>query len=169
MFHQRRVYLPMHEVRWYGQVVPFVDLKVRALCRLPYQGHPGGCPNWGKRNTCPPDSATLWEIIDEKAPVYCIVSKFDLGTHTNKMRGLHPEWSEKRLRCCLYWQGVARKSLRNKVAGFLQKHPGLRAVYCPEGAGVDVTRTLSQLGISLEWPPLYVACQVALVGTPIAQ
>jgi len=31
---------------------------------------------------------------------------------------------------------------------------------------VDVTATMASLGIKLEWPPVKVAYQVALVGTP---
>jgi hypothetical protein len=37
-------------------------------------------------------------------------------------------------------------------------------VLCPEAQGVNVTRTLSDAGFELEWPPRERACQVALVG-----
>jgi hypothetical protein len=82
------------------------------------------------------------------------------------MREKHPDWSERQLRCCLYWQGTARAALRRKIEAFLAGQPGLLAITCPEACGVDVTATMSSLGIELEWPPVSVAYRVALVGTP---
>lgn len=41
------------------------------------------------------------------------------------------------------------------------------AIYVPEACGVDVTATMKLIGIDLEWPPVNVAYQVALVGTPL--
>ena len=101
-------------------------------------------------------------------PAYCIYNAFDLAEHVARMRKRHPEWSERQLRCCLYWQSGARKRLREKVDAFCAAHPGLVAVYCPEANGVDVTATMASLGIQLEWPPVSLAYQVALVGTPVS-
>lgn len=147
-------------------VHPVIDFKVRSLCRLPYPGHPHGCPNWSRRENCPPACRTFEWLLDMKAPVFCVFNQFDLKSHVEKMSVAHPAWSITRLRCCLYWQAGARKQLRNRVQTFLRKHPGLVPVYCPEGAGVDVTCTMAQIGVELEWPPVNVAYQVALVGSP---
>jgi len=83
------------------------------------------------------------------------------------MREKHPEWSERQLRCCLYWQHTARRQLRTKVADLLTQHPGLVAVFVPEACGVNVTATMASIGIALEWPPVQFAYQVALVGSPL--
>lgn len=149
------------------QVEPVVAPGVRGLCRKPYHGHPRGCPNWGRRATCPPAAPLLPEVLDLAGPVYCIWNAFDLGSHVARMRKRHPEWSERQLKCCLYWQGTARAALRRKIEAFLAEHPGLVALTCPEACGVDVTATMASLGIELEWPPVSVAYQVALVGTPV--
>jgi hypothetical protein len=84
--------------------------------------------------------------------------------HVARMRERHPAWSERRLRCCLYWQGRARAALRREVQVAMQASPGSRAVYCPEACGVNVTATMASIGIELEWPPVTLAYQVALVG-----
>ncbi len=148
------------------RVIPQVRPAVRSLCRRSYPNHPRGCPNWNKRSTCPPNAPLLREILNLSLPVYCVYNAFDLAGHIAKMRRGHPDWTERQLRCVLYWQGRARKQLRGKVRGFLEDHPDCIAVYCPEGAGIDVTATMASVGINLEWPPVSAAYQVALVGTP---
>lgn len=147
-------------------VSPVLVPGVRNLCRKPYHGHPRGCPNWGKRPTCPPQAPLLADLLDLGLPVHCIYNAFDLARHVAKMKRKHPDWSDRQLRCCLYWQGTARAALRKKIEAFLGRRPGLIAVMCPEACGVDVTATMASLGITLQWPPVLVAYQVALVGSP---
>jgi len=145
---------------------PVIDLRVRGLCRRPYAGHPEGCPNWNRRPTCPPEAPLLGRVLVLNRPVYCIHNRFNLASHVARMRAKHPNWSERKLRCCLYWQGTARAALRRRVSEFLEAHPRLLPLYCPEACGVDVTATMAAIGITLEWPPVHVAYQVALVGSP---
>ena len=140
--------------------------RVVALCRKPYPGHPHGCPNWNCRPTCPPGVPFLSEIIDLTEPVYCIHNGFDLEGHVSRMRERHPDWSQRQLRCCLYWQGTARKQLRRKAEAFLETHQEWVVLYAPEACGVDITRTMASVGIELEWPPKSVVYQVALAGVP---
>jgi predicted metal-binding protein len=146
---------------------------VRRLCREPYPGHPKGCPNWGKKDGCPPRARLLENVFDLKAPVYLVHNRFCLAEHVNKLRAKHPTWSDRQLRCCLYWQGTARKQLRQKVSEtlcemiqFSDFGPGDDPVvlYCPEACGVNVSRTMRRMGIRLEWPPMSFAYQVALIG-----
>ena len=147
-------------------VRPVIDEKARVLCLRPYPGHPHGCPNWGKRPACPPAAPLFQDVLDLDGPVHAAYSTFDLAAHVARLRIRHPSWSERRLRCCLYWQGTARKRLRGIVEAFLSEHPTHITVYCPEACGVDVTATMAAIGIRLEWPPRRVAYQVALIGLP---
>ena len=117
------------------KVVPVVRASVRALCRRPYPGHPKGCPNWNRRATCPPKAPLLARILDLESPVYCIANAFDLAGHVARMRARHPGWSYRQLACCLYWQGTARKRLREKVDAFLADRPDSIALYWPEANG----------------------------------
>jgi len=151
------------------QVQPVLDFSVRALCVKPYPLHPRGCPNVGKSERCPPAAPGFAHAFDISAPVYVVVNDFDLGGYVSRMAMKHPNWSDAQLRCVLYWQGTARKQLRAKSAAALAGLPGYEATWCPEGMGVDVTATLAQIGIALEWPPVRVARQVALLGKPLPQ
>ena len=79
----------------------------------------------------------------------------------------HQNWSLRQAECCLYWQPKARKQLREKIKDFLRQRKDrneLKIVDCPEGCGVNVTETMKQLNIELEWPPKIYAYQVVLIG-----
>jgi len=140
---------------------------LRKLCTRRYPGHPRGCPNFGKRDSCPPQAPLINETLDLTQPVWVIYNDFDLASHVAKMRARHPNWTERQMYCLLYWQPTARKHLRAVIEEFLQQHPGLLVVSTPEAQGVDVTSTMRGVGIYLEWPPRNVAYQVVLAGASL--
>jgi hypothetical protein len=95
------------------------------------------------------------------------------------MREAHPEWTKSQLNCCLYWQTTARKMLTEKLQNFLKEFPDFHVVVAkysgapinnriiwspPEAMGVNITATMANRGIFLEWPPETVAYQVALAS-----
>jgi len=145
-------------------VTPVIDSRVRAYCKLPYPGHPRGCPNFGRRAICPPQAPRFEKLIDLSLPIYCIYHRFDLGGHVLKLRTNHPDWSERKLHCCLYWQGTARKQLKSKCDLFLQDHPEYIIFTCPEGNGVDIDATVRQISIELQWPARDYAYKIALAA-----
>lgn len=154
-------------------VKPVLDLSVRELCKRPYTNHPKGCPNYGKKKGCPPQALLLNEVLDLAEPVWAVWVKFDLAAHRERMRGKHPNWSRRQLDCLLYWQGTVLKELRHKVCNFCtmrllyKQSKNLDAYYCPEAMGVNVTETMRQIGVELEWPPKISVRKIALVGTPL--
>lgn len=143
-----------------------IDYGVRKACLLPYPNHPKGCPNYGKKSSCPPKVAQFFELVDVKNPIYIEWNEFNLKEHVDKMQVLHPSWTERQLYCCLYWQPKARKQLRLKVEKDLELlPPGYIALYAPEALGVNITKTMqNSCGIELEWPPRNRVYQVALLG-----
>jgi len=154
-------------------VEPVLDAKVRCLCYRPYPGHPRGCPNYGKRDRCPPQAKHLSDVLDMARPIWAVWTMFELAAHRDKMLALHPNWTRAQLDCCLYWQGTARKRLRREIAYCTDRNYGCFstrepyiALDTPEACGVNVTETMAKLGVKLEWPPSIWAVQVALVGTP---
>lgn len=149
------------------RVIPAFDPAVRELCRRPYPLHPKGCPNFGKRPSCPPAAPLYGDFYDLSQPVYAVVNDFNLANHVAKMRAAHPDWSEAQLRCCLYWQPTARSQLAMKINAALASLSGYHAETCPEAMGINVTLTLRLVGIELEWPPLCIARQVALLAVPL--
>ena len=148
----------------WAEVKPAYDPAVRKICWREYAGHPKGCPNHGNRRDCPPMAPLLPDILDLDRPVYVIWNCFDFGKHRARMQERHPKWSERQLRCCLYWQGTARKQLRGQVQIFMFQHKDLHIIMTPEAMGVNITATMKRLGITLEWPPETITYQVALGG-----
>ena len=155
-------------------VKPVYRPSVRDLCTKRYHNHPKGCPNYNVRCDCPPNVPLLPEIFDTGAAFWALWAEFDLGAHVSKMRAAHPGWKWPQLVCCLYWQGTVRKFLRNHanewMANYAASCSGLiqaSDIICtegPEAIGVDVTATMKQLGVQLEWPPKQIVSKVILLG-----
>jgi hypothetical protein len=137
-----------------------IEPRVRGLCCRPYPLHPKGCPNFNHKDGCPPKRP----IFDLKGPYFAIINEFDMARHVERMKALHPEWSDRQLRCCLYWQAGARKKRDEEVKAFTFQKPEYKCDPCPEAAGVNVTETLKKVGIELEWPPEKIARQVVIAG-----
>lgn len=147
------------------------------LCVTPYELHPKGCPNFNKKKGCPPNSVEFFEFFDETKPIFIVWSVFDLGAHVQKMRRQHPEWSERQLYCCLYWQGRARRFLRDTIEEYQTQFPLLGETLsirpdsrgavstCPEAMGLNVTATMRNLGEILEWPVKTKVYHVAVIGS----
>jgi predicted metal-binding protein len=146
------------------EVKPIVDVKIRELCFRPYPGHRNGCPNFNKRSTCPPQAPLIFDVLDLNEKVYAIYNVFDLGSHVERMKNIHPSWSDRQLKCCLYWQQKARKELRTKIIEFLKEFPNYSVVGTPEAQGVNLTETMKNVGIILEWPPEKLTYQIVLAG-----
>ena len=139
-------------------VEPVIDLAVRKLCFKAYYNHPKGCPNFGKRGICPPQAPLINQFFDLNKRIIAIVVHFNLGLHRKQMKARHPNWSKRQCECCLYWQGRLRKDLKQRIRHNLNRpilfdDGNLVATDCPEAMGVDVTATMKNVGIILEWPP----------------
>lgn len=145
------------------QVTPVIDKRVRNLCIKAYPNHPKGCPNYNKKEGCPPQ-VSLWEnVCDTYLATWVFWTKFDLGSHRQRMKEKHPNWSSRQLDCCLYWQGTARKPLVDFFKTEWEM-PGLFKTSCPEAMGINITETMKQVGVVLEWPPKKWTYQVYLAG-----
>ncbi len=153
-------------------VHPVIDSTMRDLCEHPYHGHPVGCPNYGKRPTCPPESKMLYEYFDPAKPVWALWAEFDIGFQAWKMGEIHSDWSRRQCVNCRYWQGTVRKFLREAAAEWMSRcrtacpdHASqLALISCPEAMGVNVTATMKGIGVKLEWPPIKTSRMVYLVG-----
>lgn len=138
--------------------------EVREWCRFSYPGHPKGCPNYGIKKTCPPKIPLVQEIFNLKKPHYLGIISFDLATHMKNMALKHPDWSNRQLRCCLYWQGKIKKELKILCEQFVKNMKGYDYTSSPEAMGVNVFRTLHYCGIKIRkcaYPILY---KVALIA-----
>lgn len=149
------------------RVEPITDVSMRGLCRKKYPNHPKGCPNWDKKAGCPPKAKMIDKILDFKQPIFAIYNKYSFGEHVQRMKDKHPDWTKRQAECCLYWQGTARKQLKEKIKKFLQEHRNYIISTCPEGSGVNITETMKNVGIELEWPPKKYTYQIVLAGIKV--
>ena len=83
-------------------VKPVIDMRVRKLCIRPYHGHPKGCPNYNHKEGCPPNSLPISKLLNLNKRIYIIWNMFDFYKHCQRMKDLHPKWSERQIECCLY-------------------------------------------------------------------
>lgn len=146
-------------------VEPVIDEKVRSLCKKPYYNHKCGCPNFNERNTCPPHAPMLFNYFDKRHPILAVWITFNLRKHREKMRSKHPKWSRRQLDCCLYWQASLYKRLRGRIRKLKKDTENiLIETYVPEAMGVNVTETMKQVGVGLEWPPKNKVRKIAFLG-----
>jgi predicted metal-binding protein len=168
------------------RVNPIIAYETRGLCPRPYPGHKHGCPNFGKKEGCPPNCATFDRVFDLTRPIYAIYNMFNIGAFAKRRLDIDPNLTDSQAYCCLYWQNTARKQLSEYIKDALTDKPdyyvcmaGYKGLVSdlgplyhriipspPEAMGVDVTETMSRAGIKLEWPPRETAYQIALAGVP---
>ena len=161
------MYIDVMQKKYFIEVKPVIDYGMRKLCLKPYRLHPAGCPNFNKRCDCPPFAKLFDKCIDLNKTIYAVYNIFDFKAHVDKMKRNHPDWTIYQLRCCLYWQPKARKQLKEKIKMFREKFSDYSIVKNPEAMGVNLTETMKNSGIKLEWPPENVTYQIVLAGRKI--
>ena len=117
-----------------------IDLCVQGLCSRPYPGHPSGCPNFGKRRSCPPQVPLIEKILDLSQSVFAIWNIFDFTSHKQRMTHLHPNWLQRQIECCLYQQNGARKALKNEIDFWSLSGKFDYVLTCPEACGGECYR-----------------------------
>lgn len=140
-------------------------LKVKDWCALPYPGHPKGCPNYGKKEKCPPQSPYVTDIFDLTKKLYFVYSEFDLAAHMEEMKQRHPHWTERQLRNVLYWQNTSKKEARGLAQKAMRSLKADVYTLMGESLGVHLYATCRLSGLKLEKiKGLKVCHHVALIG-----
>ncbi len=140
------------------------EKRIQKLCCTPYYNHKNGCPNYGNKKGCPPNQLLINEILDFNNDMYIVYTEFDIKSHVENMRNKHPNWTERQLYCCLYWQPKARKIHKRNIENATWEMESIKIILCPEAHGVNVTDTMKNVGIELEWFPKNIARIVSLIG-----
>ena len=147
------------------KLVLFRDTGSR-FCRLPYPGHPKGCPNWYKKKVCPPHAPMAAIYFDITKPLYFVHSEFDLSAHIVRMKLRNPDWSERQCKCVLYWQGTSRKQMRERVKIAIFELGTNAQTACPEGMGVNVYATARLSGLKMDRIKGMKVCRhITLIGS----
>jgi len=130
-------------------------------CKLPYPNHPYGCPNYGKKEVCPP-CPKINEIMSE--PYMLVAIRFDLESWSKHMKNMHPTWTDRQCRNLLYWQKGVLSRLKKYCDGILNANDNMIATYVPEALGVQVFNTVFKYGIKLERNPKKYVYKIAILG-----
>lgn len=125
-------------------------------CKLPFPGHPSGCPKFPK-------------CIDEREDFknlpalrwYAVIKEFDLKEHAQRMKEKHPKWSEKQCRNASYWQRKVMASLMRMSEEFAE--PDDIILDNPQACGVNVFLTMKNHGLELKPRPDLVI-KIMMVG-----
>ena len=132
-------------------------------CTLPYPNHKNGCPNYGKKQRCPPYAKKFHDIIKE--PFFLVIQEFDIQTHVQKMKKKHPKWTDRQCRNVLYWQkGVVKKLKENSFELANRMGEKYIVLEVPEANGVNVFKTCLNVGIELETFPQNIIRKVMIIG-----
>jgi len=140
-----------------------IDYKVRDYCRLPYPGHPEGCPHFGKREECPPQAPLIEHFIDLSKPHYLIIVKLNCDHAIEREKPHNPS----KERYWLDWELHAESVLEKHVQKFQKNHLGTVFTLHPSAVGVDVFKTAQNMGIPLEPAPQKTFHKIALIGYPL--
>jgi len=147
-----------------------VTNKTSEWCKLPYPNHPKGCPNYNKKLFCPPNHIDINKYFDLSKPLYFVFAEFDLEKHSKRMKVLHPNWTERQCKCCLYWQSKVRKQLTENIKLVSMVLGTDRTTSCPEAMGVNVFATCALSGLKLERTrDLKIDRHIALIGYKIGE
>lgn len=145
-----------------------INYKARDWCKLPYPGHPHGCPNVGKNPDCPPLVKLVGDVFDLSRPLWMVVVSFDLKSHMARMLASHPHWTERQQRNVLYWQAGVKKLLNLESRSITEVIPGTVYTLLPEAMGVNVIATLRRLGVDVRVRPTDTVYKASLVGFAVA-
>jgi len=144
----------------------FITDKTKDWCKLPYPNHPKGCPNYNNSEQCPPKVKMINEYFDLDRPHWFIINKFDILSFSNRMKEKHPNWSDKKSRCCLYWQNSVRKKLKGLCEQMKEINPEMEYTLIPEAMGVNVIKTAKRIGIPIKVRPKNYIIKIAFIGYP---
>lgn len=146
------------------EVEVVIDYKLRGLCGRSYRKHPKGCPNFGKKNYCPPKVGFFDKYFQPLARVVAVGMNFE--DYKEKRKKDHPNWTEWQLVNPLYWQGMMKARLKQLATYELEelKDKDLVVVNVPEAMGVNLTETCKRAGLILEWPPTKMVYKVILLA-----
>ena len=139
----------------------------RSMCIRPYKNHKNGCPNYGRHPTCPPNIPCMYDQIFDTSDVYAITTKFNLEEYFAKRRSNRPDLPEGQIRNSRVWQPIAIKENDYAIRDFYQENPMKRdyvSTRLLECMGVDVIKTMKEVGINIKFPVEDYAYRVAFIA-----
>lgn len=145
-----------------------VSMKPRGFnrwCQLPYHKHPNGCPNFGIKDSCPPNTPYFLDVYEEK--IFIAYLKFDFKSYLKWRQDVHPDWGNREIRNPRHFQNhldaILRGEIKNLDPGYVKDRV---TVFSPEAMSVNMHLTCRNTGIELEWPPSEIMYRIAFLAQP---
>ncbi|MBI5148232.1 hypothetical protein HZA33_00980 [Candidatus Pacearchaeota archaeon] len=145
------------------KAIPF-KTEIQAFCTYSYPDHPKGCPNYGKKECCPPNQQLIDKVLDYSREAYVIYTEFNIEEHATRMKEKHPNWTEKQIYSSQYWQSKATKMHKEEEERAKQEYGLTKILSCPEANGVNVDALMKKIKAKLEWPPRNLVRLVSIGG-----
>lgn len=150
--------------------------EVKDLCSRPYYNHPKGCPNIGKCEQLDvPIFNNLMKQTIYRYYFYLVYVKFDFKRYIELRKQEHQGWSDKQVKCVLYWQNSVKSLLVKYInnldldrsyilgCGSGMKLDYQKRVGSMENACINVFSTMRLNGIKMEVKPKNVIYLVCLI------
>lgn len=137
-------------------LIPYAHIKTHSLpvanklCRQAYYKHPKGCPNYNKREDCPPNTRHIFQQYDPLS-IHILCVKFPFLEYISLKELQHPDWTVRALANQRHWQGHLKAQIRDFWEDIKDEYPQYKLIENPEGQGVNLVQTLSQYDINLQW------------------
>ncbi len=139
----------------------------RGLCVKKYHNHRRGCLKYGEKEICPPKIPMYDQVFDMSKDIYLIDTPFRIGDHYRKRRELQPTWTEYEIKNSRHWQNGVISQHEAEIEKFYNIYGREYIAITPEALGVDVTATLKEVGIYLEWPPEEITHRISFAAIPL--
>ncbi len=133
-----------------AQIVTHDISTANRLCVQPYYNHKRGCPNFGKKEGCPPNLRHISEEYDMDS-IHILLLEFPFGEYFAQRKEVHPDWTNRALINPRHWQNHLRACLNREWENIQDDYPEHTFIYNPEGQGVNIVETLRLNGIEMEW------------------
>lgn len=141
------------EIYIFENITPVIHSKKKSmkLCTQPYYKHSKGCPNFNKKEGCPPNILHISEEYDLTS-LHAFVLRFPFEQYLNLKKEIHPDWTNRALANQRHWQSHLRATLLSAYKEEIEEqYPNHTLILNPEAQGINVDETLKTVGIELEW------------------
>ena len=119
--------------------------EIEDLCYRSYPNHKKGCPNIDK---CYHLNIPNFEIISEYGKYnhfYLIYAKFDFKQYKKLRKKEHSNWSEKQVKCVLYWQKSVKKLLSEFINLLILTKQNNYILGCGSGLNINFQKRVGSM------------------------
>jgi len=102
-------------------IIKYDDIEFDDGVRLLCKNAKLTCPNFDRSWACPPVSPLMKDFLGEFHQFHLVWFVYDLDARCDKMRKLHPDWSDRKCRNPRHYNGTIRAGLESEVKKFTQK------------------------------------------------